>query len=144
ASADAQDGFGCDLISHTKTWAERPRIVLRECAVTLSRSISFKNDSAWQSARRRVRRRRADIEHVAAMFFQVSLKIIAQPVIECDFAADFPVILHKKRHGIVSRTHSCWNAVIAAPGCSNEKAGIVKSYVGWKRYALKGRESCLF
>src|SRR6185436_2895029 len=86
AAANAQHGFGSNLIGRTEPWSEGIRIVLRECAVTLSRSVSFKDDPAGKAAGRRVRRSGADTEHVAAMFFQVSLKVIAQAVIHRQFA----------------------------------------------------------
>src|SRR6185436_6133706 len=143
AAANAQHGFGSNLIGRTEPWSEGIRIVLRECTVALSRSVSFKNDPAGKAAGSRVRRSGADTEHVAAMFFQVSLKVIAQAVIEREFSIHFPVVLEEKRHGMVPRSQSGRNAVVAAVGRANENAGVIESYAGGERCALKRRESRL-
>ena len=67
------------------------------------------------------------------MFFQVSLKIIAQAVIECEPATHFPVVLEKERHGMVPGPHAGRNAVIAGVGRPDEKAGVIESGVDRKR-----------
>ena len=77
------------------------------------------------------------------MFFQVSLKIIAQAVIECEPAIHFPVVLEKERQGMVPGPHTGWNAVIAGIGRPDEKAGVIKSGIDRKRQALKRRKSRL-
>ena len=116
---------------------------MRECAVTLPFPVSLENNGARKTARGRVWRGDADIEHVAAMLSQVGLEIIAQAVIEREFAAHFPVVLGKEGYGVLSSPQSSRNAGIAVVGRSDEKTGVRESDAGWKRHSLESGESRL-
>src|SRR5262249_5485234 len=115
----------------------------RKCAVTFSFAVSLENDSAGKAARCGVRRRRADVEHVAAVLFQICLKVVAQTIVESESATYFPVILNKKCPRMIPRPHPGRNAVIAAIGRADQKTRIVESDAGWKRYALERGKSRL-
>src|SRR5689334_20321853 len=112
-------------------------IILGEVAVTLPRSVSFKNNPAGQASRSRIGSGRAHIEHVPAVLSQVSLEVVAQAVIERQFAADLPVVLSKKCQRMISRPHSCRNAVVAGVRRADKKAGIVETDTGRQSHALE-------
>src|SRR5207249_4261147 len=139
AAADSQHSLGRDLIRDAEPWTECPRIVLRKCAITLSRTIALENDSTRQTARRGIRSRGADAEHVAAVLFQVSLIVVAQTVIQRQFAADFPVVLKEECPRMIPCAHPGWNTVIAGIGRPDQKTRIVESDEGWQRDAFKRR-----
>src|ERR1700752_3432757 len=77
------------------------------------------------------------------MFLQISLKIIAQAVVESEFASHFPTVLDIPCQRLVPSAHGGRHAVIAGIGRADEETGVIESHGSGKRYAVEGRKPSL-
>ena len=84
-----------ELICGSKSRTKRPRIVLGEIAVAAARPVAFKHHRAKQTSSRGIRSSRREIRQASAAFPKVRAVVLAQSVVECEFARDLPRVLRE-------------------------------------------------
>src|SRR6185312_561731 len=100
SGARTEHCFRRDLISQPKPRSESPRIVMRQVAIAMARTVAFERHRPEQIACAWIRRARGEVRNTAVLFLQISLEIVTQPVFQRELPRHFEAVLDEPRESV--------------------------------------------